>query len=126
MADFRDVFFSSDEVLTRGTTSAQDFYFKVNAEELFKRIQITYSQNDKIILQKNKEDLQFSTLLDDNEEPVYLASFTMTQEESNMFNCKNSKYVYMQVRVLTYGGDAFAYKKMQLLLKDVLDDEVLI
>ena len=125
MYDFREQMFSHDENLFRASTLKQDFYFDIDPDETFKAIQISYAQNDVVLIQKTKDDLTFMESTDDNEEPVFVATLTLSQEETSRFSLKNSRYVYLQVRALTYGGEAIAFDKIQLLLKDVLDDKVL-
>lgn len=98
----------------RATTPKHTFTFSVDPNETFKIILITYSQNNNIVLEKHKEDLEFRG---------FDASFRLTQEESSSFEAM--KPVSVQVRVLTYSDEALAFDKVILSVKDVLNDEVL-
>jgi hypothetical protein len=84
----------------------------------FKTILITYVQDDTIVLEKHKNDLIIIEVGD-----VYEASLRLTQEETKLFNSQSS--VKVQVRALTYNGDALASEKMTVNVFSVLNDEVL-
>ena len=103
--------------MIRATTPTHRFIFDQNPE-LFERILITYAQNGKIVLEKEKEDLTF-------EEPTegqYPAHVQLTQEETKLFRVGQ---VTVQVRVLTSGEDALASEKTAIDVENVLNDEVL-
>ncbi len=103
--------------MIRATTPTHRFIFDQNPE-LFERILITYAQNGRIVLEKEKEDLTF-------EEPTegqYPAYVQLTQEETNLFKAST---VTVQVRVLTTGGDVLASEKKSIGVENVLNDEVL-
>ena len=107
--------------MIRATTPKQTFAFHdVNPDE-FKSILITYSQGDTIVLEKEKSDLTFETVGEDE----YIAWFRMTQEESSRFRVKNGKKVSVQVRVLTNENHALASEEHQVFVSDVLDDRIL-
>ena len=103
----------------RATTPRHTFVFNVNPEETFQTILITYAQDNEIVLEKGKEDLTFAA----SGESEFEATLTLTQEETKLFNNKSS--VKVQVRVLTYNGEAAASTKMTIPVNDVLNDEVL-
>lgn len=103
----------------RATTPRHTFVFNVNPEETFQKILVTYAQDNEIVLEKGKEDLTFTT----SGASEYEATLTLTQEETKLFNNKSS--VKVQVRVLTYNGEAAASTKMTIPVNDVLNDEVL-
>lgn len=103
----------------RATTPRHTFVFNVNPEETFQTILITYAQDNEIVLEKGKEDLTFTA----SGESEFEATLTLTQEETKLFNNKSS--VKVQVRVLTYNGEAAASTKMTIPVNDVLNDEVL-
>ena len=107
----------------RATTPKHSFIFDVNPEETFKTILITYTQGDQIILEKHKEDLTVEETTGCNDEIAYEAYLRLTQEEANLFNSKST--VSIQVRELTYEGEALAFDKWTVAVKDVLNDEVL-
>ena len=102
----------------RATTPLHTFIFEVNPEATFKTILITYVQDDQIVLEKGKSDLTFTST-----DAGYEATLQLTQEETKLFNNKSS--VKVQVRVLTYSGEAAASTKMTIPVNDVLNDEVL-
>ena len=107
----------------RATTPTHNFCFgDVNPEDL-KTILITYVQNDKIVLEKTKSDLEFTTEEVEGE-THYHASLRLTQEETNMFSPKTST-VYIQVRAADFDGNAVASDIVKVSLHDVLNDEVL-
>lgn len=76
----------------RATTPTFNFTFDVNPDETFTEILVTFKQGNKILIEKRKSDLTFK-------EDGYTASFTLTQEQANLFN--PGKFVSIQVRALT-------------------------
>lgn len=125
--------------MKRATTPKHTFSFNVDPDASFAKILIIYAQNGKVVLEKSKEDLTF-------EEPVscdkcstseWQAWLRLTQEETNRFEvpktCNGSlppksdkrSQVTVQVRVLSYGGEALASDEKVISLYDVLDDQVL-
>ena len=107
----------------RATTPTHNFCFgDVNPEDL-KTILITYVQNDKIVLEKTKSDLEFTTEEVEGE-THYHASLKLTQEETNMFSPKTNT-IYIQVRAADFDGNAVASDIVKVSLHDVLNDEVL-
>ena len=107
----------------RATTPKHSFIFDVDPVETFKTILITYTQDDQIVLEKGKDDLTVEETTGCNGTIAYEASLRLTQEESNLFNARTP--VSVQIRVLTYDGDAIAFDKWTVAVKDVLNDEVL-
>ena len=110
----------------RATTPKHVFIFESNPEELFERILITYSQNDRIVLEKGKPDLTFEQTTDCHNDSVWAASYRLTQEETKLFSATPGSQVKVQIRVLTYAGEAMASDKKTLSVQDVLNDEVLV
>lgn len=109
----------------RLTTPTHRFQFTVDPDATYSKIRITYSQNDDIILEKNKSDLTFTSATIEGE-TVYYASFKMTQAESKLFSANAYDKAYVQVRAGTSGGDWFASPIMEVSVYDVLNDEVLV
>ena len=107
----------------RATTPKHVFTFDVNPDEMFSQILITYVQNGKIILEKHKEDLTFGTGTGCDGKSVFTATATLTQEETKFF--KENGIVSIQIRALTYDGEAVASDKMSISVQNVLNDEVL-
>ncbi len=107
----------------RATTPTHNFCFGEVDPESFKTILISYVQNDKIILEKTKDDLQF-TSEEYEGETHYHASLKLSQEETRMFSEK-SNYVYIQIRASDYDQNVVASNIVKAPLLDVLNDEVL-
>lgn len=108
--------------MIRGTTPTHTFSFENLDPSTFKVLNIYYAQQGVELLQKSKEDCRFSTK-DTEEGTIYLASVTLTQEETKMFK---SKYdVSVQLRVLTIDDRSLATKEYKLSVWDVINDEVL-
>lgn len=105
--------------MIRATTPYHEFVFSENPSE-YERILITYSQEESIILEKEKSDL---TIIENPDVPgQYIASFRMTQAEANLFDVGS---VRIQVRILKSNGDAMASEISTLKIEEVLNDEVL-
>lgn len=104
--------------MIRATTPLQEFVFTDNPDT-FSKLLITYSQEESIVLEKEKSDLTFTR----HEDGVrWIGAFRMTQEEANQFDEGAAR---VQVRVLTTLGEAFAGDKTDIKVEDVLNDEVL-
>lgn len=107
----------------RATTPTHNFCFGEVDPESFKTILISYVQNDKIILEKTKDDLMFTS--EEYEGEIhYHASLKLSQEETKMFSEK-SNYVYIQIRASDYDQNVIASNIVKIPLLDVLNDEVL-
>ena len=112
--------------MIRATTPKQVFIFEIDPEN-FEKILISYAQNDRIVMEKTKNDLTFENILNDKEELIgYSAWFRMTQEETKKFTAGAGKLVSVQVRVLTTANEALASDKKTFSVQDVLNDEVLV
>lgn len=99
--------------MKRATTPTHSFDLGTSATYLDK-ILITYVQRGQIVLEKHKEDLSISDKV---------VSFTLTQEEANLFKSGNS--VNIQVRMKTSQGKVFASDIITMSVDNVLNDEVL-
>ena len=111
--------------MIRATTPKHVFTFERDPS-YFSKILITYSQNDKIVLEKEKQDLNFEPMTNPSNKVVaYSAWFRMTQEEANKFMAGPGKQVQVQVRVLTSDNEALASEKKTFNVQDVLNDEIL-
>lgn len=112
--------------MIRATTPKHSFLFTTDPSE-FTRILITYAQGGSIVLEKEKDDLTFEeTTSPCTGEPVWAASYRLTQEETKKFLANSGKQVTVQVRVLTGSGEALASDKKSITVVDVLNDEVLV
>lgn len=108
--------------MIRGTTPTHTFTFDTLDPTTFKVLNIYYAQQGVEILSKTKEDCVFSTKeIEDG--TLYLASVTLTQEETKAFKPKYD--VEVQLRVLTADDRALATPKYKLSVWDVINDEVL-
>lgn len=87
-------------------------YKRDNIEEIV----ITFKQMDEdvVILEKRLEDVEWIT------EQKF--QFTLTQEETNMFDFGNAR---VQARVKTMNGKVIPSKMYYINVNDVLNDEVL-
>ena len=108
--------------MIRGTTPTHTFTFDTLDPATFKVLNIYYAQQGVELLSKAKEDCTFSTK-ETEDKTLYLASVTLTQEETKMFKAKYD--VEVQLRVLTADGRALATPKYKLSVWDVINDEVL-
>lgn len=108
--------------MIRGTTPTHTFTFNALDPSTFKVLNIYYAQQGVELLSKSKEDCTFSTK-ETEDGVIYLASVTLTQEETKMFK---SKYkVKVQLRVLTADNRSLATPEYEVSVWDVINDEVL-
>ena len=108
--------------MIRFTTPVQEFVFDIDPVANFARIVISYAQKGKILFEKEKSDLSFRQS-EDGGEPMYIASFMLSQEETGLLSAQSP--VAIQVRVLTYENEALASDIFNLSVDDVLKKEVL-
>lgn len=108
--------------MIRGTTPTHTFTFNNLDPSTFKVLNIYYAQQGVELLSKNKEDCIFSTK-ETEDGIVYLASVTLTQEETKIFKAKYT--VKVQLRVLTEDNCALATPEYEVPVWDVINDEVL-
>ncbi len=104
--------------MIRATTPKHMFLFETDPEE-FVRILVTYQQDDRILLEKEKDDLTIEA----GDDGGYVAWFRMSQEESKLFS--GGKRAQVQVRVLTASGEVLASEKENISVHDVLNDKVM-
>lgn len=97
----------------RVTTPSHRFTFPIDPNTC-EIIRITYAQNDKILITKEKPDLSIR----DNTVTV-----TLTQEETKIFSARSP--VQVQVRALTFDGKALASPTFTREVGEVLDDGIL-
>lgn len=97
----------------RLTTPTHRFTFPIDPQTC-EIIRITYAQNDKILITKEKPDLS----INDNTVTV-----TLTQEETKIFSSRST--VQVQVRALTFEGKALASPTFTREVGEVLDDGIL-
>ena len=113
--------------MIRATTPKHIFYFETDPS-VYSRILITYAQNGRTVLEKEKDDLTIeqTTAPCDQTRTVFAAWFRLTQEEANKFQAGPGNQVSVQVRVLTTSNEALASDKKTFSVQDVLNDEVLV
>ena len=99
--------------MIKGTTPTHIFSLPFDTA-LIKTVEITYAQNDTVILTKGNADCVF----DGND-----VSVRLTQAETLLF--ADGTCVEIQVRVLTLGDDAIASPIMRIHCHDCLSCEVL-
>lgn len=99
--------------MMRGTTPTHIFTLPFEAN-LLSNIRIIYTQGDEQVFVKEVKDCN----IDGNTVTVRL-----TQEETFLFDCK--KYVEIQVRALTHGGDVLNSNIMKESVERCLDNEVI-
>lgn len=98
----------------KGTTPTHIFNVSLDTT-LIKEIKITYSQSDKEIFAKRTDDCTI-------EEGKI--SVKLTQEDTFLFEC--DKFVNIQVRILTLGGDCLTSSIVTVSVAKCLDNEVLV
>lgn len=108
--------------MIRATTPTHKFTFNNLDPETFKVLNVYYAQQGIELLSKNKEDFTFSTK-ETEDNVLYVAAVTLTQEETKLFKPKNE--VEVQLRVLTADDRSLATPKYKLPVSDVINDEVL-
>lgn len=125
----------------RATTPTHKFCFGTINPELFKEILLTYAQNDKVVLEKKKQDLVITSeeitvklpkeetneeiTVDEETVTHYHATLKLTQEETKLFKIQNGLTITVQIRTIDNEGNVAASNKMKVSLQDVLNDEVL-
>ncbi len=108
--------------MIRATTPTHKFTFNNLDPETFKVLNVYYAQQGIELLSKNKEDFTFS-IKETEDNILYIATVTLTQEETKLFKPKNE--VEVQLRVLTADDRSLATPKYKLPVSDVINDEVL-
>lgn len=108
--------------MIRGTTPTHTFTFEKLDPSTFKVLNVYYAQQGVELLSKDKDDCTFGTKETDTG-IIYIASVTLTQEETKLFKAKLD--VEVQLRVLTADDRALATPKYKLSVWDVINDEVL-
>jgi hypothetical protein len=99
--------------MIRGTTPTHEFNIPFNTS-VIKEVKITYAQNNEAVVEKKTSDCK---LVDQT------ISVTLTQEDTFKFDCK--KPVEIQVRILTFNGDALSTVPQIVGVCKCLDNEVL-
>lgn len=106
----------------RASTPKHVFCFDFDPEKYFEQIQISYAQDDEIILTKEKKDLLFETK-ETACGTVYTASLQLTQEESKLFIGR--PFASVQIRFLDTNDNIITSPAVRIRVENVLNDEVL-
>lgn len=106
----------------RASTPRHMFTFDFDPELHFDRIQISYAQDNEVLLTKEKEDLVFETK-ETACGTVWTASFQLTQEETKLFG--ERPFVSVQIRFLDTAGNVVTSPAVRIRVENVLNDEVL-
>lgn len=101
--------------ISRATTPEHEFTFEEDIWN-FKKVLITYAQNGKIVITKDKDDLE----LDPNTPNVGI--IRLSEEETNLFD--PNAYVDIEVRVY-WGESVPPPAKFKMPVTDVINDEIL-
>ena len=99
--------------MIRGTTPTHIFTLPFD-NSLISKLRIIYAQGDRKVLVKEHHDCQ----IEGN-----MVTVKLSQLETFLFDC--TKYVEIQLRVLTKGGDALNSRPMKVSVERCLDTEVL-
>ena len=99
--------------MVRASTPTHEFEMPFGSE-FYKRVLITYKQNDEIVLEKTERDVSWSG---------NVMSLTLTQEETLKFNDNVS--VVIQIRVLTHDDKSIPSNTMTIPCGVVLNPKVL-
>ena len=109
----------------RATTPTHVFWFNdIDPRITYDTILITYAQNDKILLEKTKQDLLFGVETV-NEQICNYAKIQLTQEETNLFSPNPNNNIVIQIRAINKEGIASASNKIKIPCLDVLNDKEL-
>ena len=99
--------------MRRGTTPTHTFTLPITVENC-SQIRIIYSQRGKVLLKKNKEDMELDG---------YTVKTKLTQAETMKFDDK--ELVEIQVRAITWDDDSLVSDVFTRRVGRLLDDEVL-
>lgn len=104
-------------MIYEGTTPTHTFELEEVPFDLTtsKRIRLIYSQNNKVLFVKEKDDLTISETVIEHK---------LTQEETLAFDTRY--FVEIQIRVLTEGNDALASDIITTTVGRLLEDEVMV
>lgn len=126
-------------MIVRGTTPYHSFILPLLKENITK-VQVTYLQNDKIILDKTGEDITIDNIVDlyenasmgeeltEEERQSCQLTIHLTQEDTLAFSfypAAKKNIAVVQIRVLTADGEAYASNPVTERIFGVLHDGVL-
>lgn len=99
--------------MIRGTTPTHYFNIAFDTSEI-KALEITYAQDDKIIVKKCKDDCELTGKT---------IAVTLTQDDTFKFNCENR--VQVQLRALTVSGVVLGSYPKPIPVEKCFSEEVL-
>lgn len=123
-------------MITRGTTPYHNFIIPLTQEEI-DTIYITYLQNEEVVLEKSKEDMTITNLLDLLDEYTTIDDLTeeektssqvelhLTQEDTLKFNfypAARKNIAVIQIRVKTLDGEAYSSDPIQERIMGILKE----
>ncbi len=100
--------------MIKGTTPTHIFEVDFDTD-LIQEIKITYSQHENVLVEKRTDDCEIT-------EGKIVTK--LTQEETFKFD--NTKYAYVQIRILTKAGDCLATPVTMVSIDKCLDNEVIV
>ena len=125
-------------MIIRGTTPYHNFILPILAEDI-KEIYVTYLQNKEVILDKSKEDVDITDLIDlyenasveelpEEESNSCQLTVHLTQEDTLKFHfypAAKKNIAVIQIRILTTDDEAFASMPINERIFGVLHDGVI-
>ena len=125
-------------MIIRGTTPYHNFILPLLAEDI-KEIYVTYLQNKEVILDKGKEDVEITDLVDlyenasmeelsEDERNSCQLTVHLTQEDTLSFHfypAAKKNIAVIQIRILTTDDEAFASMPINERIFGVLHDGVI-
>lgn len=126
-------------MIIRGTTPYHNFILPILAEDI-KSIYVTYLQNEKVILDKSKEDVVITDLIDlyenasveelsEEEQSSCQLTVHLTQEDTLKFHfypAAKKNIAVIQIRILTTDDEAFASMPINERIFGVLHEGIII
>lgn len=126
-------------MIIRGTTPYHNFILPILAEDI-KSIYVTYLQNEKVILDKSKEDVTITDLIDlhenasveelsEEEQSSCQLTVHLTQEDTLKFHfypAAKKNIAVIQIRILTTDDEAFASMPINERIFGVLHEGIII
>lgn len=123
-------------MIIRGTTPYHSFIIPLIKEEI-DTIYVTYLQNDEVVLEKSKEDMDIVNLVDLLDEDMEIEDLTeeeqsssqveihLTQEDTLAFNfypAAKKNIAVIQIRVKTLDGEAYGSDPIRERIMGVLKE----
>lgn len=107
--------------MTRGATAKH--IFNMWLIENPKAIQVTYKQGNRIVVQKQMDEMEVETILNPDKFPQTRLTVYLSQQET--FKFRTDDKVVIQVRVITAENESLVSKKKKIKVYDCLDENLL-